>query len=495
LALERTTKVIIDMQDKIDILLVVPHQPQTAEILSGPSGITPPLGIGYIASYLERNNFSVSIIDNSVEKLNKTEFQDYIRKKQPLCVGFSVCTSSYNNALYLATLVKEVNDKIYVVMGGMQPSSLPREVLKNNAVDIVVRGEGEETTLELLRAIKEKQDLNKIEGLALRIGDEIIETPDRPLIGNLDSLPFPAYHLLAMDKYTLPASRRITRKRCGSLVTSRGCPYRCLFCSHNSIFKGKLRFRSPENIIAEIRQLVEIYNIGELLIWDDSFLLDKKRALEICRLMIENKFEITWSCSSRVDHISDDLAGELYRAGCRLMLFGAESGSQIILNSINKKTTIAQIENAVSVCRRNNILSFCSFILGTPDETEETAQETIRFSKRLNPDFAIFCIFAPLPGSVLFDRLIAEGKIEVNKINWDRYINLLSNAPPMISASILGTRRLVQLQKKGFRTFYFRPAYIFKRFKMIHSAEQFYQAWRGLRALIQLELNRFVFEG
>ena len=177
-------------------------------------------------------------------------------------MGFSVCTSSYNNALYLSTLVKEVNYKIYVVMGGMQPSSLPREVLKNNAVDIVVRGEGEETTLELLRAIKEKQDLNKIEGLALRIGDEIIETPDRPLIGNLDSLPFPAYHLLAMDKYTLPASRRITRKRCGSLVTSRGCPYRCLFCSHNSIFKGKLRFRSPENIIAEIRQLVEIYNIG-----------------------------------------------------------------------------------------------------------------------------------------------------------------------------------------------------------------------------------------
>lgn len=482
------------MQKKTDILLVIPHQPKTAGILSGPSGITPPLGAGYIASYLEKNNFSVRIIDNSIEKLSKTEFQEYVKEVNPLCVGFSVCTSSYNNAVYLAKLVKEVDERIYVVMGGVQPSSLPHEVLKKSVIDIVVKGEGEETLSELLRIIKEGGNLAKVNGLFFKEEDKIIKTADRPLIEDIDSLPFPAYHLLPMDKYSLPASRRLTAKKCASIVTGRGCPYGCLFCSHNSIFKGKLRLRSPENIIAEIRHLVKDYGIGELLIWDDSFLLDKGRASEICRLIIENKFNITWSCSSRVDHISDDLAKKLYSAGCRLMLFGAESGSQAILNSINKKTSLTQIENAISICRRNNILSFCSFILGTPDETEETAQQTLRFAKKLNPDFAIFCIFAPLPGSVFFDRLCACGKLDIDKIDWDRYVNLLSNAAPLISAGSLDMRRLVYLQKKGFRNFYLRPYYIIKRLKMTRSLIQFYQGWRGLRALIQLELNRFVFE-
>jgi radical SAM superfamily enzyme YgiQ (UPF0313 family) len=377
----------------------------------------------------------------------------------------------------------------------MQPSALPQEVLKNKAVDFVVKGEGELTTLELLRALKEKKDVSKIEGLVLRIGDNIIESPDKPLISDLDKMPFPAYHLLPMDKYTLPASRRMTKKKCASIITSRGCPYSCLFCSHNNIFKRQLRFRSPENIIAEIRQLVDDYGIGELLIWDDSFLLDKKRASEICRLMIENRFGLTWSCSSRVDHISDELVKTLYQAGCRLMLFGAESGSQQILDSIGKKTTLAQIENAVSICKKNKMLSFCSFILGTPEETEETARQTIEFSKKLNPDFAIFCIFAPLPGSIFFERLVKEKKLDVDKIDWDRYINLLSNAPPIICASSLEAKRLIQLQKKGFREFYFRPEYILKRLKKINTLEQFYQGWRGLRSLLRLELNRFTFEG
>jgi radical SAM superfamily enzyme YgiQ (UPF0313 family) len=147
------------------------------------------------------------------------------------------------------------------------------------------------------------------------------------------------------------------------------------------------------------------------------------------------------------------------------MLFGAESGSQQILDSIGKKTTLAQIENAVSICKKNKMLSFCSFILGTPEETEETARQTIEFSKKLNPDFAIFCIFAPLPGSIFFERLVKEKKLDVDKIDWDRYINLLSNAPPIICASSLEAKRLIQLQKKGFREFYFRPEYILKRLK------------------------------
>lgn len=483
----------MNMGQKTDILLIIPQQPAAADILSGASGATPPLGVGYIASYLEDNSFSVKILDNSVERLNEIEFQTYIKRVNPVYVGFSVCTSSYNNAVYMANIVKKINQDIKVIMGGVHPSALPGEVLKNKSVDIVVKGEGEETTLHLLRALNKNEDLSQINGLVFKAAGKLIETPDRELIASLDSLPFPAYHLLSMNKYSLPVQRRLTDKPCGAVVTSRGCVYKCFFCSHNSIFKGKIRFRAIKDVIDEIKHLVTNYKVGELLIWDDSFLLDKNRVLDFCRIIKEEKIDITWSCSSRVSQISDDLAKELYSAGCRLVLFGAESGSQLILDSINKNTILANTIEAVSACRRNKILSFCSFILGTPQESEETIGETLEFAKRLNPDFAIFCIFAPLPGSVFFDRFISTGQLDLNKLNWDNYINLLSSAPPVISVCKVSERRLVLLQKKCFRSFYFRPKYIIQRLKNISSWGNFYQSWKGLLALVRLQLNRFKF--
>ncbi len=482
------------MEQRTDILLVVPHQPHTASILKTASGITLPLGIAYIASYLEKNGFSVRILDNSIERLDAAGFRERVKSIRPACVGFSVCTSSYNSALNLAGLAKEADSSIIVVMGGVQASALPEEVLKNSSVDIAVIGEGEETTRELLQVIRDKRDLELVNGIVFKRNGSFVRTPERGLIENIDSLPLPAYHLLPMDKYSLPASRRLTAGRCASIVTSRGCPYGCYFCSHNSVFKGKLRFRSPKSIVAEMKRLVNEYQVKELLIWDDSFLLDKKRALEICRLILENELDVIWSCSSRVDHMTEELASWLYRAGCRLVLFGAESGSQAILDSVNKRTTLAQIENAVSVCRKNKLMSFCSFILGTPGETEETARQTLEFARKLRPDFAIFCIFAPLPGSAFFDKLTAEGRLKLGEIDWDRYINLLSNSPPLISTSALSAERLVQLQKEGFRSFYFRGGYIIQRLRKIRSPGQLYEACRGFWALMQLTMNRFSFE-
>lgn len=478
---------------KQGVILVIPHQPETANILSGPSGITQPLGMGYVASYLEREGFKVSILDNSIEGLNNEQFVAYVKDKNPLCVGFTVCTSSYNNALSLARLVKEVGNNIFVIMGGVQPSALPVHTLRNAQVDIVVKGEGEETFLELARAIGEGSDFGTIKGIVYKKGNAIVENPDRLLIADINALPLPAYHLMPMDKYTLPASRKMTPEKSASIITSRGCPYGCLFCSHNSIFKGKVRFRSPENVVSEIKHLVKEYHVGELLIWDDSFLLDKKRALEICRLMKKDRLNLIWSCSSRVDQISDELAEALYSTGCRLILFGAESGSQAILDTIGKRTTLEQIRNAVTICRRHKIMSFCSFILGTPAETEETAKETLAFAKKLDPDFAIFCIFAPLPGSLFFDRFISEGKLDIEKIDWDRYINLMSSAPPLMSASSLSDKRLVEIQKKCFREFYFRPYYILRKLKNIRSKEQAYQNMRGAKALLNLALHKFHF--
>jgi len=476
---------------KTDFLLIIPHQPDSAGLLREPAGITQPLGAGYIAAYLESRGLSAAILDNSIELLDGAAFRDRVAGLSPLAVGFTVCSSSHNTALRLAGLVKETDPSITVVMGGVHPSALPDKMLENKNVDIVVRGEGEETSYELITALKSGTGLSGVNGIVYREGTRRMETPPRKLIEDLDSLPFPAHHLMPMDKYGLPASRRLTNKPAASLATSRGCPYKCRFCSHNSVFGGKVRLRSPQNVMAEIKRLAEQHGVGELLFWDDSFLLDKNRAVEICRLIRESGLDLTWSCSSRADHITPELAATLRGAGCRMILFGVESGSEKILSSVNKGTRPGQIRNAVKACRDAGILSFCSFIIGTPDETEETIRETKEFVKALDPDFSIFCIFAPLPGSFFFDEFLKAGRLDLNAIDWDQYINLLSNRPPLMAAGALSEARLVAIQKELFQAFYFRPSYIWRRLKLLRTPQHLYQNLRGLKTLLKLRSHKF----
>lgn len=476
--------------DRTDILLVVPHQPASAEILKGASGITQPLGLGYIAAFLERDGAKVAILDNSIEELGPAEFKRKVLTLRPLIVGISVTSSSHNTALELARLVKEADGSILVAAGGSHASALPLEILKSPDVDFVVRGEGEETSRELLEAVKKGKDLAAINGLVFRTGAKIIETPERPPIQDLDALPFPAHHLMRMSRYSLPAPRRMTDAPAASIITSRGCPYNCHFCSHNSVFKGKVRFRSPGKVLAEIKHLHENFGVGEILFWDDSFLLDKERALEICGLIRKSGIKITWSCSSRVDHITGALAREMRAAGCRLVSFGVESGSPEIREKLNKGTGLEQIRRAVGICREHDLLSFCSFMLGAPGETEGTAAETIAFAGELDPDFAICCIFAPLPGSVFFDRFVLDGKLDVSGIDWDQYINLLSTVRPVIAAGELSKDRLMELQKIFFRRFYFRPGYFLKRAVKLRSIQHLRQDLRGLRSIFKLQLGK-----
>ncbi len=469
------------------MLLVVPHQPASAEILKGASGITQPLGLGYIAAFLERSGAKVAILDNSIEELGPAEFKRKVLELRPLIVGISVSSSSHNTALELARLVKEADGSVLVAAGGSHASALPHKILENPCVDFVVRGEGEETSLELLKAVKEGTDPAAVKGLVFRSGGQVIETPERPPVQDIDTLPFPAHHLMRMGQYSLPASRRLTSAPAAAIITSRGCPYGCYFCSHNNVFKGKVRFRSPKSVLAEIKHLRENFGVGEILFWDDSFLLDKERALEICGLIRESGIKITWSCSSRVDHITADLAREMRAAGCRLVSFGVESGSPEIRAKLNKGTDLEQIRRAVKICREHDLLSFCSFMLGTPGETEETAAETIAFARELDPDFAICCIFAPLPGSVFFDRFVLEGRLDVSTIDWDQYINLFSTVHPVIAAGELSKDRLMELQKIFFRKFYFGPRYIFRRLAKLRSLEHLMQDLRGLRSIFQLK--------
>ncbi|HOL62627.1 MAG TPA: radical SAM protein, partial [Elusimicrobiales bacterium] len=454
--------------------------------------ITQPLSISYIASFLIKNGYSVKIIDNDIENLTPIDLETRIRQFNPISVGITVSTSSTNTAIEIAKIVKKINGEIKVIAGGIQPTILPHILLKNNEIDICVMGEGEITSLELLRAIKYNRDISEINGIAYKKNGEIKITEPRKLIDNLDELPIPAYELLPMNRYTLPASRRLTSYPIASVITSRGCPYLCKFCSHNTVFKNKVRFRSPENVLEEMKYLRKKFDVREFVFWDDSILLDKNRAIKIFNMIKKELPDIYFTCSSRVDHINEGIAKLMYEAGCRMILFGAESGSQKILDSINKQITVGQTIKAVEICRNNKIMSFCSFIIGTPEETKETLEETRRFVLKLDPDFAIFTIFTPLPGSYYFNRLINNGEIDIGSANWNDYINLLSSSAPAASVnSDLTKEELVYYQKKLFRDFYLRASYILKRIKKIKNKQMFYQTIRGVKAIIKLEANKF----
>lgn len=475
-----------------DILLISPHQPRTAEILRTATGITQPLGIGYIAAYARQRGLSASILDNDIEQLSEEAFMARVAAAKPLCAGVTVCTSSTNTALRLAALVKRASPGTRVLAGGVQATMLPEVLLGDPNVDYVVIGEGEETAVELAAALKAGRSPAEVRGLALRkAGGGVEFTGERPLIADLDSIPFPAYDLMPMGRYTLPASRRLTSHPAASVVTSRGCPYGCRFCSHNTVFRNRVRFRSPKNVIAEMKKLRADFGVREFLFWDDSILLDRSRAQRLFALMKAELPDILWSASSRVDHMTPELAAAMRAAGCRMVLFGVESGSEAILASINKRTTRPQIKAAVEACRAAGLQTFCSFIIGTPEETEETLAETGRFVAELDPDYAIFCIFAPLPGSHYFREFRERGLLDPAKMDWDDYINLLSSRPPATAAGSLSRERLVQAQKDLFRRFYLRPSYVLKRLLMIRSAEQVMQNVRGGLAVLRLQLNRF----
>jgi radical SAM superfamily enzyme YgiQ (UPF0313 family) len=475
----------------LKVLLVNPNNSPSMRILLLTSGITPPLGLGYLASYLRQAGIKVSIIDNTIELLSSSEFVQRFEEIDPDVVGFTALTSVVNNALALAKIIKANKPTVKIIFGGSHASALPRDLLKDEAVDIVIRGEGEETLLEVVRAISQNDIFSGINGIVYKYKGEIIENSPRVIIKNIDDIPFPAFDLLPMSKYSLPSSRRLTSSRVASVITTRGCPYHCSFCS-KIIFKDSVRMRSPQNVISEMELLVKKFEVGELVIWDDNFNLDPKRAIEICELMVKKSFGLTWTCSNRANLFSEELCCALYDAGCRLVNFGVESGNQNVRDSIKKQINEQDIYKAIRLCRKHKLMVTCSFILGLPGETYESACETLQFAKELEPDYGIFCMFVPMPGSELFELLEKDGIIKIDQTDWGGYVPMLSASPPVVELGSMTKKELVDFQKKVFREFYLRPSYIFGTLLRIRGIEGLKSACRGLNAIVSHQFAKIV---
>jgi anaerobic magnesium-protoporphyrin IX monomethyl ester cyclase len=411
--------------------------------------VAPPLGIAYIAAVLEEGGVDVEIIDAAALEMGWETLESEIRAKNPELVAITALTPTISNALQTAELAKKTCPQATVVMGGYHPSFNYQEILDEDFVDIVVIGEGEYTLLDLVETLSEGGDLSRVKGIAY----EDVVTPSRPLISDLDEMPFPARHLLPMDYYKILNMKLHT----ATMISGRGCPMQCSFCASAALHGRKLRMRSPTNVVDEMEHLIKDHDAGMIAFMDDTFTLKPSRVAEICDEIINRDLDVYWGCTARADTLSDDLLHKMSASGCITMFLGVESADQQQLDRVNKQLTIDKIRQAFSLARKNDIRTIASVVLGMPGDTKDSIQKTINFVRELNPSYALFSLATPYPGTRFYQEAVQGNLIKVK--DWSKY-TLLS---PVLETVDCSMDELKKMQKTAFRQFYLRPVYLIKQ--------------------------------
>lgn len=420
--------------------------------------ITPPLGIGYLSSYLKSKGLETILIDGLNLNLSNEEIVE--RCKDFTLVGITCLSAFYLETIDLSKKLKAAG-KI-VVLGNVQPSILPEQSLKDSGADYVVVGEGEITLHELIIALETGQDPNQIDGVYSLSQQQF---KSRELIPNLDELPFPDWEQMDPRIYQkAPHGALIKNFPVAPVVSSRGCPYCCKFCASPKFWHRKLRYRSPENVIAEIEYLVKKFGVKEIHFEDDNLTLNREHIVKICSLILERGIKISWATPNgiRADRVDEELLKLMKKAGCYYVAFGVESGNQEILNNISKNETLADIEKAAKIAHRLGIITQGFFIFGLPGETEQTIKNSIEFAKKISLDRAQFLILDLIPGSELWDQHHNEFKMDYKKESYHEPTWL----PETISAETLK-----KWQPKAFRSFFFRPQPLFSLIKFFRFSQ------------------------
>lgn len=436
------------------VLFVNP--PQTASKYKFMGVIAPPLGIAYMAGVLQENHIDVEILDASAEDMDFKDVEKELLKRKPDLVALTALTPTIGRALETAQVVKETLPDSIVVMGGYHPTFNFIETLEDENVDIVIRGEGEYIMLNLVQALENQSSLHDVKGIVFedKNSKEIVVNPEAPLIQDLDELSFPALNLLPMKKYRLlDMDTHMT-----TMITTRGCPMQCSFCSSAAMHGKKIRERSVENIVDEIEYLKTNYDIDTIAFMDDTFTLKKRKVMAICDEILKRNIEIMWGCTSRVDTLDEKLLKKMKEAGCITIFIGVESADQQQLDNMCKNTTIAKIENAFKIAHKLKIRTIASVALGMPGDTKEIMNKTVKFVHKLKPNYAIYSLATPYPGTRFYKEAFEKNLIKIK--DWSKY-TLITPILETIDCSLNDMRKI---QAKAFMKFYLRPHYIIRQF-------------------------------
>jgi radical SAM superfamily enzyme YgiQ (UPF0313 family) len=435
------------------------------------TNMTPPLTLAYCASLIRRAGHEVELLDAVALRMKPGEVLRRVHGGGYGFVAVNTATPSIRDDLLVATAIKEASPDTFVALVGPHVSVFAEEALEESAADAVVRGEPEGTVSELVSALDERASLENIPGLSMRGASGIEHHPDRPLIENLDALPFPARDLLPIDRYR---SAVWGKKPFTTMLTSRGCFYGCSYCPYRIAHGTKWRARSAENVVDEIEECVRQFGVREILFRDPLFTADRDRAIRICELIAARGIRVDWRCETRADLASEEMIRSFARAGCKAINFGVESGSPEVLKGVSRlPISRERIQNIFAACRRVGIDTMAFFIIGLPGETEDTVRETVRLAIDLEPDVVQFTAATPYPNTPYYEQLKEQGLLAED---W----SLFTSRAPVIGTKELDPRRLARLIAEAYRAFYFRPRYVIARMKRLKSPHEIMRAVRGL---------------
>jgi anaerobic magnesium-protoporphyrin IX monomethyl ester cyclase len=413
-----------------------------------------PLGIGYLGAVLEKNGYAVSVIDCQALHLTLDDVETELRKRQPDMVGLTSTTLTYKSAISIIKVAKDALPKCLTVIGGSHATFWDEEALNEcPQLDLVVRGEGENTILEIAKKVEEGESYLDIVGTTCRKGEKTIVNPDRPFIEDLDSLPFPAFHLWPIEHF----------KKYGKIIfpvmTSRGCTFWCDFCSAVRMFGRRYRMRSPKKVVDELEFLYKKYGEDQYTFYDDAFTVSQARTKKICNEILKRGLKIKWDCETRVDMVSKDLLQKMKDAGCIAVWFGVEAGSERVIEAMGKGISLQQTFNAFKWANDVGLMTVASMILGFPGETRETAMESIKLLEKIKSDEIGVYIATPYPGTPMYEYVKKMGWIKVTDFN--KY----DTATPIFETPTMTMKELRELHDEAHRRFYLRPTYIIRAFR------------------------------
>lgn len=370
-----------------------------------------PIGICYVASYLQKAGHHVKIIDINGFRFTKKDFIQILEKEKCNAVGIGGLITAYNHVDWIANHIKSLYPEIPIFAGNTVASTIPEILLRNTSVDIAVIGEGEDTVRELVQKIDNNEDFQEVKGVYYKDGKKIIKNPDRDPITNLDLIPVPAWDLVPMENY-ITNYQNAEGYRSVLISTIRGCPYNCRFCCKTFI-GYKMRSRSPENIVNELKLLVKKYKIDGFLPADDLFIFDKKRTLDFCdRLKEEGLDYLKWTASARANLVTNEIVQKVKNAGCIRLDFGFESNNQDVLDYYNKRLTTQDQQNAIDICNNNQMPFHISYIIGARNETKKSIKDSYHFAKRNKYIFYPENLLMPQPGTEIYSECKSRGLIK-----------------------------------------------------------------------------------
>ena len=434
-----------------------------------------PIFLAYSAAQLKAAGHSVSYIDSVIQDFDMKQTLAEARKEKPDTIFMETTTPSIEADYVALTALKDATGA-KIMVGGPHATYFHNKVLKDcPAIDIVIRHEFD---TKIAGVVSNLDKLQKVNGITFRIGDEIIDNGDGELCEDLNAVPFP-------DRDTIPWQWYLeawySRRPFMNMMTSRGCPYHCSFCLWPQIMYGhKQRFRSLDNVFEEITGLIRRYGLKEINIDDGTFTTNKRRVIEFCRRLREEKIKLIWTCNGRVDTLDDEMLAEMKKSGCKMIRIGVESGSQEVLNRIRKGLTLAQIEEGVRRVKKSGIQALGGFMFGFPYDSRKSVEQTIAFAKKLSPDQVQFSINMCYPGTSLYeyardnDLLLANSFQEFDMTHG-----------PVVKTLDMEREELEHILARAYREFYFRPEFVLQTLFHLKDIDEIRRVLRSLKSLVK----------